>query len=54
MGYNYEWNDLIKIPMPKQILYDIEKKYYLEVAIIALFDFSESLIQKMTGGNKNE
>ena len=52
MGYNYEWNDLVKIPMIKQKIYDIEKKYYLEIAIIALFDFSQSVIDKLTGGNK--
>ena len=52
IGYNYEWNDKVQILIPKQKLYDIEKKYYLEIATIALFDFSESLIEKMTGGNK--
>ena len=54
MGYNYEWNNEIQILMPKQILYDVEKEYYLEIAIIALFDFPDSLIQKMIGGNNNE
>lgn len=54
IGYNYEWNDFVQILMPKQKLYDIEKEYYLEVAMIALFDFPKSLIQKMRGGNNNE
>ena len=52
VGYNYEWNDLVKIPMIKESIYKIEKEYYLEIAIISLFDFSKSLIEKMSGGNK--
>ena len=53
IGYNYELNELVQIPMPKQVLYDVEKQYYLEVAMIALFDFPKSLIDKMSGGIKN-
>ena len=51
MGYNYEWNSLVEIPMVKQVLYNIEKEYYLEIAMISLFDFPDSLVQKMVGGN---
>jgi hypothetical protein len=53
IGYNYELNEMVQIPMPKQVLYDVEKQYYLEVAMIALFDFPKSLIEKMSGGIKN-
>ena len=54
IGYNYEFDSSIGLLMPKKSLYEIEKKYFLEIAMIALFDFPESLIQKMNGGNINE
>ena len=52
VGYNYEWNNIVNMPVVKQKLYDIEKEYFLEIAMIALFDFPDYLIQKMSGGNK--
>lgn len=38
IGYNYEYNAEYNALMPKYILYQIQKDWYCEVAMISLFD----------------
>lgn len=52
MGYNFEWNEKAQIPMPKKVFYDAEKENFIEVAMIALFDFSNEVFEKV-GGSKD-
>lgn len=53
VGYNYEMDSQLKTLMPKKILYDAQFKSFIEVGMIALFDFSQETIDKIKGGQNN-
>lgn len=54
MGYNYQYNTNLNVLMPKKALFDAEKNAYIEVAIISLFEFEDTMIKNIVGGKSNE
>ena len=52
MGYNYEYVDIVHQLMPKNSIYNAQKKAYIEIGMVALFEFDKSVFEKLDNKKK--